>query len=170
LYQTYEESGLDGREHQSRSPRQHSNQIPDSVRGLVLEVALDRPDLTPRELAWHITDTHDYFVSESSVYRILKAHDLITSPQFTVMRAADTFQHPTSWVNELWQTDFTYFRVMNRGWCFLCTVLDDYSRYNISWRLTSTMAAADVTGTLSKPGARRITRRPRARSSGITGQ
>jgi hypothetical protein len=60
----------------------------------------------PRELAWHITDTHDYFVSESSVYRILKAQDLVTSPQFTVLSAADKFQHPTSHVHELWQTDF----------------------------------------------------------------
>ena len=147
-YQTYEESGLDGLENQGRSAFQHWNRIPDSVRGLVLEVALDRPDLTPRELAWHITDTHDYFVSESSVYRILKAHDLITSPQFMVMSAAETFQHPSSRVNELWQTDFTYFRVVNWGWYFLSTVLDDYSRYIISWRLTTTMAAADVTGTL----------------------
>ena len=111
-------------------------------------MALDRPDLTPRELAWHITDTHDYFVSESSVYRILKAHDLITSPQFTVMSAADKFQHPTSRVHELWQTDFTYFRVVGWGWYFLSTILDDYSRYIITWRLTTTMAAADVTDTL----------------------
>ena len=87
-----------------RASRRHWNRIPDSVRSLVVEVALDRPELTPRELAWHITDTHDYFVSESSVYRILKAHDLITSPQFTVMRAADKFQHPTSRVHQLWQT------------------------------------------------------------------
>jgi len=111
-------------------------------------VALDRPELTPRELAWHITDTRDYFVSESSAYRILKAHDLITSPQFTVMRAADKFQHPTSRVHELWQTDFTYFRVVGWGWYFLSTILDDYSRYIITWRLTTTMAAADVTDTL----------------------
>jgi putative transposase len=56
-----------------------------------VKVALDRPDMTPRELAWHITDTRGYFVSESSVDRILKAHDLITSPQFTVMSASDKF-------------------------------------------------------------------------------
>ena len=60
-----------------------------------------------------------------SVYRILKAHDLITSPQFTVMSAADKFQHPTSRVHELWQTDFTYFRVVDWGWYFLSTILDD---------------------------------------------
>ncbi len=147
-YAAYEQDGLDGLERQGRGSHGHWNRIPDSVRGLVVEVALERPDLTPRELAWHITDTHDYFVSESSVYRILKSHDLITSPQFTVMRAADRFQHPTSRVNELWQPDLTNFRVVNWGWYFLSTVLDDYSRYIISWRLTTSMAASDVTDTL----------------------
>ena len=88
------------------------------------------------------------FVSESSVYRLLKAHDLITSPQFTVMCASDKFQNPTSRINELWQTDFTYFRVVGWGWYFLSTVLDDYSRYIISWKLCSTMRAEDVTDTL----------------------
>ena len=101
-YSAYERDGLDGLANQGRVSRRHWNRIPDSVRSLVVEVALDRPGLTPRELAWHITDTHDYFVSESSVYRILKAHDLITSPQFTVMRAADKFQHPTNRVHQLW--------------------------------------------------------------------
>ena len=147
-YRAYEARGLDGLENQSRAVRQHWNRIPESVRELIVEVALERPDLTPRELAWHITDTYDYFVSESSVYRLLKAHDLITSPQFMVMSASDTFQNPTRRINELWQTDFTYFRVVGWGWYFLSTVLDDYSRYIISWRLTTTMAASDVTETL----------------------
>jgi transposase InsO family protein len=147
-YRVYEQDGLEGLEGRSRAARQHWNRIPDSVRELIVEVALERPDLTPRELAWHITDTHDYFVSESSVYRILKGRDLITSPQFVVMSASDKFQNPTSRVNELWQTDFTYFRVVGWGWYFLSTVLDDYSRYIISWRLTTTMAASDVTGSL----------------------
>jgi len=114
----------------------------------VVDVALDQPELTPRELAWHLTDTHEYFISESSVYRILKAHDLVTSPQFIVMSAADVFQKPTRYVHELWQTDFTYFRIVGWGWYFLSTILDDYSRYIISWRLTTTMAASDVTDTL----------------------
>ncbi len=103
-YQAYEDRGLEGLESQSRAAQQHWNRIPDSVRAFIVDVALEHPDLTPRELAWHITDTQDYFVSESSVYRILKAHDLITSPQFMVMSASDTFQNPTSRVHELWQT------------------------------------------------------------------
>ncbi len=107
-YRAYERDGPDGLHNHSRASRQHWNRIPDSVRDLVVDVALDQPELTPRELAWHLTDTHEYFISESSVYRILKAHDLVTSPQFMVMSAADAFQHPTRRVHELWQTDFTY--------------------------------------------------------------
>jgi transposase InsO family protein/transposase-like protein len=147
-YHAYEHYGFDGLENCSRASRQHWNRIPDSVRSLVVDVALNQPELTPRELAWHITDTRDYFISESSVYRILKAHDLVTSPQFTMLSAADHFQNPTRHVHELWQTDFTYFRVVGWGWYFLSTILDDYSRFIISWRLTTTMAASDVTDTL----------------------
>jgi len=147
-YHAYERDGFDGLKNKSRANRQHWNRIPDSIREQVVDIALEQPELTPRELAWHITDNHDYFISESSVYRILKAKDLITSPQFTVMSAADVFQNPTYRVHELWQTDFTYFRVVGWGWYFLSTILDDYSRYIISWRLTTTMAACDVTDTL----------------------
>ena len=42
------------------------------------------------------------------MYRLLKAHDLITSPAYILIEAADKFRHPTTRVNELWQTDFTY--------------------------------------------------------------
>ena len=65
-----------------------------------------------------------------------------------LMQAGDTFQHPTRRVNELWQTDFTYFRVVGWGWYYLSTVLDDYSRYIIAWKLTTSMAADDVKQTL----------------------
>ena len=147
-YRSYERDGYEGLGNCSRTSSQHWNKIPDSIRAQVVEIALEQAELTPRELAWYITDTRDYFISESSVYRILKAHDLITSPQFMVMSAADSFHNPTHEVHELWQRDFTYFRIVGWGWYFLSTILDDYSRYIISWRLTTTMAASDVTDTL----------------------
>ncbi len=50
--------------------------------------------------------------------------------------------------NEQWQTDFTYFKITGWGWYYLSTILDDYSRYVISWKLCSTMKAKDVTDTL----------------------
>ncbi len=79
-------------------------------------MALEQTELSPRELACRITDRERYFLSESSVYRILKAYDLVTSPAYVVMSASDRFEHPTRCPNELWQTDFTYLRVVGWGW------------------------------------------------------
>jgi transposase len=124
------------------------NRIPDEVRSHVVEVALDKPDLTPRELAWYITDNEGYFISESSVLRILKERDLITSPNYILISASEKFKHPTRWINEMWQTDFTYLHVVGWGWYYLSTVLDDYSRYIIAWKLCTNMATEDVTATL----------------------
>ena len=74
------------------------------------------------------TDERKYFVSEASVYRLLKAHDLITSPAYIVIKAADEFRDKTTAPNQLWQTDFTYLKVVGWGWYYLSTVLDDFSR------------------------------------------
>jgi len=104
--------------------------------------------LSPRELAVQFTDTERYFVSEASVYRILKSYDLIASPAYVVLSAADAFRDKTTRPNQLWQTDFTYLKVIGWGWFYLSTILDDYSRYIIAWKLCTTMKASDVTDTL----------------------
>jgi transposase InsO family protein len=124
------------------------NRIPDEVRERIVDLALEEPELSPRELATLFTDTEKHFVSEASVYRILKAHDLITSPAFVVIKAADEFVEKTSEPNQLWQTDFTYLKVIGWGWYYLSTILDDYSRYIVAWKLCTTMKAGDVTDTL----------------------
>jgi putative transposase len=147
-YDRYKVAGYEGLADRKAGPRQFWNRIPDAVREHVVEVALERPDQSPRQLAWHITDTEGYFISETSVYRILKSYDLITSPAFDIVKASDKFKNPTKRVNEMWQTDFTQFKVMGWGWYYLCTVLDDFSRYIIAWRLAPTMAATDVEETL----------------------
>ena len=87
-------------------------------------------------------------MSEATVYRLLKAHDLITSPAFIVVKAADEFRDKTTRPNQMWQTDFTYFKIIGWGWVYLSTVLDDFSRYIIAWKLCTTMRAEDVTDTL----------------------
>ncbi len=124
------------------------NKVADEQRQALLELALEQPDLSPRELAVRFTDERQDFVSESTVYRILKAHDLVTSPAWIVLKAADHFDQPTTAINQLWQTDFTYLKVTGWGWYDLSTVMDDYSRYILSWRLCQTMSAREVTATL----------------------
>ena len=109
---------------------------------------MEHEALSTRELAVKYTDEKRYFVSESSAYRILKEADLITAPDYVVIKAADEFTDKTTAINQMWQTDFTYFKIIGWGWYYLSTILDDYSRYIISWKLCTTMRASDVTETI----------------------
>jgi len=147
-YDLYHTGGPEALEDQQPKPDRVWNRIPDDVRERIVRLALDEPALSPRELAVRFTDTEGYFVSEASVYRLLKAHDLIASPAFIVMKAADEFKDKTTAPNQLWQTDFTYLKVIGWGWFYLSTVLDDFSRYIIAWKLCTTMKADEVTATL----------------------
>ena len=124
------------------------NRIPQTVRDSVIQLALDEPALSPRELAARFTDTRRYFISEASVYRLLKAQGLVTSPAFIVIKAAEAFKDKTTAPNQLWQTDFTYLKVIGWGWFYLSSVLDDFSRYIVAWKLCTGMRAEDVTATL----------------------
>ena len=147
-YDRYRAGGPEALEDKPSQPDRVWNRIPDAVRERILAMALEVPELSPRELATRFTDTEGYFVSESSIYRLLKAHDLITSPAFVVIKAADEFKDKTTSPNQLWQTDFTYLKVIGWGWFYLSTILDDFSRYIIAWKLCTTMRADDVTDTL----------------------
>jgi putative transposase len=147
-YDLSQTGGPEALEDRQPQPKRVWNRIPDALREQIIQLALDEPELSPRELAVRFTDTRGYFVSEASVYRLLKAHDLITSPAFIVMKAADEFKDKTSAPNQLWQTDFTYLKVIGWGWFYLSTVLDDFSRYILAWKLCTTMKAEDVTDTL----------------------
>ena len=147
-YNRYLQRGEAGLADHSPKPKHVWNRVPDDVKRKVVDFALQKTELSPRELAVTFTDQERYFVSESTVYRVLKAHDLITSPAFIVLKAANEFKDKTTAINQLWQTDFTYIKVLGWGWLYLSTVLDDYSRYIVSWKLCTNMRAQDVTDTL----------------------
>ena len=132
-YKKYLDDGIDGLKDKNRRPDQIWNKI---------------PERSCREIAVKFIDEKRSFISESSVYRILKAANLIVSPVFTVQSASDKFQNPTTRIDELWQTDFTYFKITGWGWYYLSTIMDDYSRMIIAWKLCSSMTAKDVSDTL----------------------
>ena len=68
-YHCYQDNGYDGLTNNSSSPKKFWNRIPDHIKEQVVDIALDETDKSPRELAWHITDTQGYYISESSVYQ-----------------------------------------------------------------------------------------------------
>lgn len=109
---------------------------------------MEHEALTTRELAVKYTDEKRYFVSESSAYRILKAADPITAPEYVVIKAAGEFKDKTTAISQMRQTDFTCFIIIGWGWYYLSPILDDCSRCIIAWKLCTNMRAEDVTDTI----------------------
>ena len=142
-YDRYRRGGPEALADRPSRPDRVWNRIPEAIRSQIVELALDQPELSPRELAVRFTDEAKYFVSEASVYRLLKAHDLIASPAYIVIKAAAAFKDKTTAPNQLWQTDFTYLKITGWGWYYLSTVLDDFSRFIVAWKLCATLRAAE---------------------------
>jgi len=131
-YRNYLDGGPQALEDRKPTPRQVWNRVPAEIGEAIVELALDRPEHSPWELAAAFTDQRSEVVEKSTTYRLLKARDLITSPATILMQAVDHFSQPTTAINSLWQTDFTYLKVIGWGWFCLSTVLDDFSRYSPS--------------------------------------
>jgi len=112
-YKAYLDNGSGGLE-PKHSTRQRWNAIPQEEKNLVVEISLEYTELSPRELSCKLSDTKGIFISESSVYRILKARGLITTPSHILLAAGNEFSQKTCFVHEMWQTDFTYFKIL--GW------------------------------------------------------
>jgi transposase InsO family protein len=149
-YKRYLEDGYDGLAPKAKGHHQTWNKIPPEQQHQVIEEALEHEEKSSRELACHIVDEHKWYISESSVYRILKSAGLITAPAHIVLSAANEYKNKTRQINEMWQTDFTYFKIIGWGWYYLSTILDDYSRYIITWELRQNMTAKDVMPSVEK--------------------
>jgi len=149
-YKAYADHGVDGLAPNKRASNRQWNSIPQEQKNLVAELALEFSHLSSRELAYKLTDEQQVFISESSVYRILKGRGLITAPAHIFLSAADEFSNKTKFVHQMWQTDFTYFKILGWGWYYLSTVLDDYSRFIVHWELCEGMKVEDVKRTIDR--------------------
>ena len=121
-------------------------------------------ELSCRQLAAWITDNHGFSVSESTVYRILRREGLVKSPEMQ-LKAGKEYHRKTAAPHQMWATDASYFKVIGWGYYYLVTVLDDYSRFILSWKLQRDMTtdslievvqdAVDKTGMTEVPVADR---------------
>jgi putative transposase len=106
----------------------------------ILAVAREFPDLSSRQLSAWITDNEGFSVSESTVYRILRREGLVKR-QETQTEAAKEYHTRTTRPHQMWATDASYFRVVGWGYYYLVTVMDDYSRFILGWKLQKDMSA-----------------------------
>ena len=133
--------GLEGLKDQATRNGVTWNRLLDEEQEGIIEVALHHPEWSSREVSCHLADSCGFTASESTIYRLLKKKGWVKPRQLKTFPAADEYAHQTSHPNQQWQTDASYLLVKNWGWYYLISVLDDYSRKILAWKLQSTMDA-----------------------------
>jgi putative transposase len=136
------------------------NRVTPNEERRILAVAREFPELSSRQLSAWITDHEGFAVSESTVYRILRREGLVKRQEIEIA-AANEYHTKTTCPHQMWATDASYFRVVGWGYYYLVTVMDDYSRFILGWKLQEDMsanslievvqAAVDVTGMTDVP-------------------
>jgi transposase InsO family protein len=136
------------------------NRVTPNEERRILAVAREFPELSSRQLSAWITDHEGFAISESTVYRILRREGLVKR-QDIQPEAAKEYHTRTTRPHQMWATDASYFRVVGWGYYYLVTVMDDYSRFILGWKLQKDMSAnslievvqeaVDVTGMADVP-------------------
>jgi putative transposase len=116
----------------------------------ILSQARESPELSSRQLALQLVDNERWYVSESTVFRILKREGLIKPAEIIGFKAGKEYHRKTKQPNELWATDCAHLKVVDWGWYYLVTVMDDYSRFILAWELKSNMAANSLIDVIQK--------------------
>jgi transposase InsO family protein len=139
----FKKEGFKGLKDKNPIPKKQWNAITPAEEQTILRIANCNPELSSREISFSITDKENFTVSESTVYRVLKKEGLIRDTEVTSFPAAKEYHSKPRFVNQQWQTDATYLHVEGWGWFYLISVLDDYSRKIISWKIQNSMTAED---------------------------
>jgi putative transposase len=128
-----------GQNEQKRRFRPWNRVTPNEERR-ILAVAREFPELSSRQLSAWITDHEGFAISESTVYRILRREGLVKRQEIRP-EAAKEYHTRTTRPHQMWATDASYFRVVGWGYYYLVTVMDDYSRFILAWKLQKDMSA-----------------------------
>ena len=115
------------------------NRIMEREEQMVLEHARASPELSSRQLSLKLVDDYGCCISESTVYRILKREGLVKTAEIKGFAAGKEYQRKTRKPNEMWATDCSYLKVIEWGYYYLITVMDDYSLYILAWDLKRDM-------------------------------
>jgi putative transposase len=127
----------------SRHRKRPWNRITPDEENKILATAVELTELSSRQLATWITDNSGFAISESAVYRILRNEGLVKR-QETQLTAAKEYHTKTTRPHQMWATDASYFRVAGWGYYYLVTVMDDYTRFILAWKLQRDMSAESL--------------------------
>lgn len=146
----FKKSGRMGLIDKKPVPKRQWNEISLNNRSTILNLANLNPELSSREISHKITDSGKFFVSETTVYRVLKEEGLIRPQNVNSFPAGPEYKNKPKRVNEQWQTDATYLLVKGWGWFYLISILDDFSRKILAWDLALTMTGHDFSNVIEQ--------------------
>ena len=129
--------------------RQAWNRLTSEEEATVLAVAREMPEWRSRQLAAWLTDQKGLAVSESTVYRLLRREGLVKAVEERLL-AGKEYHRKTTGPHQLWATDASYFRVVGWGYYYLVTVMDDFSRFILAWKLQEDMTADSLIEVVQK--------------------
>lgn len=104
--------------------------------------ALKHPGIRHRELAWRMIDDEVAYLSPSTVYRILKAEDLVCPWRRRKKRTREDDQKAKR-ADEIWAIDLMYLIIGGRTY-YLVNFLDEYSRLIVHHALVPSMDGMTV--------------------------
>ncbi len=146
-------------EAQSRRPRTSPTVIPAEVAELAVnlrsELSAQGLDAGPHTIAWHLQQRHQITVSPSTIRRRLVDLGLVEpNPKKRPRSSYVRFQADLP--NEMWQSDFTHWRLATGADTEIITWLDDHSRYALSvtvhWRITGPIVVDTFNQTCAEHG------------------
>jgi putative transposase len=95
-----------------------------------------------RRMTFMMLDVDIVACSPASVYRVLKAADLLAGVSPTPTKKGTGFVQPLK-PHEHWHVDVSYLNIAGTFY-FLCSILDGYSRFIVHWEIREKMEEADV--------------------------
>src|SRR5579871_1714693 len=135
LLARYREGGLGALEPRSRRPNSTPIATPERVRERVIELRVrltaDGLDAGPHTIVWHLEREGQKPPAPATISRILKQAGLIT-PQPRKRPRSSYARFEMAQPNEMWQSDFIHWRLLDGTDVEVLNWLDDHSRYLLS--------------------------------------
>jgi transposase InsO family protein len=150
LLRRYRNGGLAALEPRSRRPHTMPWLTPDTVRERIVELRTELIgrglDAGPVTIAWHLGRADLRVPSTSTIRRILHAAGLIV-PEPRKRPRSSYVRFEAAQPNELWQSDFTHWRLADDTEVEIINWLDDHSRYLLGCQALRRVTGDDAVST-----------------------
>lgn len=155
LLARYREGGLDDLEPRSRRPRSSPQAISPVVRERIIvlrrELVAGGLDAGPATIAWHLAQEGVASPSSSTIRRVLHDEGLIV-PEPRKRPRSSWIRFEAAAPNEVWQSDFTHWRLADGTEVEIVSWLDDHSRFLLGCTACVRVSGDDVVATFTAAG------------------